>query len=92
MSYQSQLFRAQMWIRSKGICFYCGAQCVFDGAPNGVRQEDLQFTVDHRVPLSKGGLNVLANMVGCCHRCNRLKGKKTEQEFREKYLNSRRKS
>jgi len=34
---------------------------------------DLTMTIDHVVPLSKGGSNKLENLVLCCNRCNHKK-------------------
>ena len=41
------------------ICVYCGT------APS--------TTVDHRIPLSKGGSNDYTNLVGACSACNSKK-------------------
>lgn len=46
-------------------CFYCRKE---------LNRETL--TVDHRIPLSKGGLSIASNMVPCCGRCNSSKGNK----------------
>ena len=51
-----------------GHCAYCGAL-----AP---------LTVDHRVPLSRGGSNWIGNLIPACARCNKKKGRRTEEEFR----------
>ncbi len=53
----------------KGCCAYCGAQSV-------------RIEADHRVPLSRGGKNTIANIVPACRPCNRRKWTKTEDEFR----------
>lgn len=37
-------------------------------------------TVDHVIPLSRGGTNNRLNLVGCCNRCNQKKGDKTPKE------------
>lgn len=44
-------------------CRYCGDMIT--------RKE---ATVDHIIPLSKGGSNDKANLVICCLRCNKKKG------------------
>ncbi len=51
-------------------CRYCGAQ-----------SEHLER--EHRVPMSRGGLNRITNIVPACHACNMAKGSATEQEFVE---------
>lgn len=47
---------------SAAPCFYCGRERV-----------GWQRTVDHRVPLSKGGRHDRANVVPCCRSCNSAK-------------------
>lgn len=37
-------------------------------------------TVDHVIPVSRGGTNILTNMVGCCEPCNQLKANMTPEE------------
>lgn len=40
------------------------------------------LTADHRVPLSRGGMNVIANIIPACRSCNSRKNVMTEAEFR----------
>lgn len=47
---------------SAGICHYCGRQ---------VGREAL--TMDHVVPLSRGGTSSKGNLVPCCKECNTAK-------------------
>lgn len=42
-------------------------------------------TVDHRVPVSRGGSNGRGNKALACNRCNLLKGTMTEVEFRSQW-------
>ena len=59
---------AQLGLMAIGRCSYCGA--------TGVR-----MTVDHVVPLSRGGGNEPANLVAACRPCNSSKGSKTLEEW-----------
>jgi hypothetical protein len=52
--------------RDKNICFYCGK---------------FGDTVDHVIPISKGGEESLENMACCCKKCNQTKGDKSLDEF-----------
>ena len=47
-------------------CFYCG---------------DAAQSVDHMIPRSKGGSNLIGNKVPACHRCNQMKGDMLVEEF-----------
>lgn len=37
-------------------------------------------TVDHVIPLCRGGSNDLSNLVGCCYSCNQKKADKSPRE------------
>jgi len=56
-------------LKHKGCCAYCGESAALVEA-------------DHRIPLSRGGRNVIGNILPSCRRCNRRKRTKTEDEFR----------
>lgn len=52
------------------VCFYCAVPVFrtrYEDAPNKV-------TIDHVVPISKGGRTELSNLVICCKQCNQEKG------------------
>ena len=50
-------------------CAYCG-------------QWTEALTMDHRVPIARGGQHVAANIIPACRTCNAKKGTTTEEEFR----------
>ncbi len=52
-------WRAQL---QKGVCHYCGQQV---GAEN--------LTMDHVIPVARGGKSVRSNCVPCCKECNNKK-------------------
>ncbi|MFZ5775015.1 MAG: HNH endonuclease [Thermodesulfobacteriota bacterium] len=57
--------RKTSWWKNKlasGICHYCGKKF----AP-------AELTLDHVVPLARGGMSSKGNMVPCCKECNNLK-------------------
>jgi HNH endonuclease len=59
------------------LCFYCAEPIRRNSAdPNH------EATKDHMVPISRGGVDFIANIVPACLRCNQLKGNKTVDEFR----------
>jgi len=59
-----ELRRSQWWKRrtAAGVCHYCGAQV-------GARA----LTMDHLVPLARGGRSTKGNLVPACKDCNTRK-------------------
>lgn len=68
----SPTHREVLYARQNGRCHYCAGQIDFK-----------VWTIDHVIPLCRGGKNQLKNKVGCCKRCNGVKGPLTEDEFRD---------
>lgn len=58
---------------------YGGQSCIYCGTEDNP-------TVDHLIPLSRGGAHSLKNLAPACLSCNCSKGAKTPEEFLE-YLN-----
>ena len=56
-------------------CFYCGCDIT-----------DVNRHIDHFIPLSKGGLHDLQNLVVACATCNMKKGDKMPEEFMARQL------
>lgn len=57
---------------SANNCYYCGKKI-----------EGRDKTVDHKIPISKGGTNARENLVMCCQSCNSHKNNRTESEYYE---------
>ena len=53
-------------ILGRGRCFYCGV------VPTG-EYDATMLGLDHVVPMSRGGPNVVRNVVACCQGCNASK-------------------
>jgi len=51
------------------LCFYCGS--------------DQKLTMDHIIPIVRGGRHSIGNIVVACKSCNSQKGSKTIQEWRK---------
>ena len=60
---QTAWWRAQV---ARGVCHYCGKTVPPD-----------QLTMDHVVPLARGGRSTRGNVVPCCRECNQAKGART---------------
>lgn len=58
--------------KSNFRCWYCGIH-IYPGVAS----------LDHVVPLDRGGKDHESNIVACCIGCNILKGNKTLEEFRD---------
>ncbi len=70
--------RKTRWWQKKcapGICYYCGKKV---GAQN--------LTMDHVVPLIRGGKSVKSNLVPACKKCNQEKKYLLAMEW-EKFIN-----
>lgn len=71
-----ELRTSQWWKRrlSKGVCYYCGRS-----AP------PKELTMDHIVPISRGGKTTKGNVVPACKQCNNNKKQLLAMEW-EQYL------
>ena len=65
---------------SEGVCYYCGRK--FPPA---------ELTMDHKIPLSRGGFSEKINIVPCCKECNNKKTYLLPTEW-EEYMNELKKS
>ncbi|MBR8839493.1 MAG: HNH endonuclease [Stigonema ocellatum SAG 48.90 = DSM 106950] len=65
--YISEVNQNKVRQRANFLCEYCHASEQWQYVP---------FTVDHVIPLSKGGANVLENLALACFHCNRRKSDK----------------
>ncbi|MDY0132266.1 MAG: HNH endonuclease [Desulforegulaceae bacterium] len=75
-----EIRNSQWWKRrlSKGICYYCSKSFSPD-----------ELTMDHVVPLSRGGKSTKGNLVCSCKECNNKKKNLLPMEWSE-YLSNQR--
>lgn len=69
---RARALRQSAWWRrqcARGRCHYCGAETSPD-----------VLTLDHVVPVARGGRSTQGNVVPCCPDCNRRKGCLTQAE------------
>jgi 5-methylcytosine-specific restriction protein A len=63
--HKARALRKTRWWQQKtapGLCHYCAKKVAFN-----------QLTMDHIVPLARGGRSTRDNLVPCCKKCNNLK-------------------
>ena len=65
---------------AKGVCHYCG---------KSFKPKDL--TMDHVIPLSRGGKSTKGNIVPCCKSCNNEKKYMTPVDMIIKIMNEEKK-
>jgi hypothetical protein len=63
------------------FCFYCGLQLAEVRLPTGQSPPDNMKTLDHMIPIARGGLGE-HNLVAACWGCNTDKGNLTTEEYR----------
>ncbi len=74
--------RKSRWWQQKtscGKCYFCGKKTAFKN-----------LTMDHLVPLARGGLSTKDNLVPCCKDCNNKKKSMLPLEW-EEYMETMRK-
>lgn len=72
--------RASSWWKQqigKGLCYHCEQKFSRD-----------ELTMDHLIPLSRGGRSTKKNIVVACKQCNSLKKNLTVAELRLRELKS----
>ncbi len=74
-----ELRKSRWWQQktSSGLCHYCGKKFTFK-----------QLTMDHLVPLARGGRSTRDNLVPSCKNCNNKKKAMLPLEW-EEYLESK---
>ena len=69
--YEAPQLRLIIYARSGGRCFYCGALTAL-----------ALGTMDHRVPIQRGGQTEVSNLVWACREDNIAKGHLSLAEYR----------
>jgi 5-methylcytosine-specific restriction endonuclease McrA len=75
-----KLTRKSIYNRDHHICYLCGKEF-----------NDRHLSIDHIIPVSRGGKNTWENMITCCVECNRNKGDQllSELGIKPKFLAKR---
>lgn len=76
------LKKSQWWKQQlgRGLCYHCGQKFSKD-----------ELTMDHLIPLGRGGLSTKNNLVVSCKSCNSQKKNKTVAELRLDELKAKQK-
>lgn len=72
----SKTTRQTIYHNSNCTCQICGKPITFE-----------EFTIDHIIPLAKGGTNEMSNLQSSCFRCNRIKSDVLPDDFNETIQN-----
>lgn len=79
--------RELVWKRDEYRCRYCGREVIRPDYSASARVnghpvvKSNSATIDHVIPVSRGGKRTLANLVTACSACNKDKGDLTLREF-----------
>lgn len=65
-----------IYYRDNKKCFYCDKSLKFK-----------QITLDHLIPVSKGGVDEIFNIVTCCKTCNKFKGNTLLENYEKIIIN-----
>ncbi len=65
--------RTAVYQKTNGICAICGDSISEDN-----------FTIDHIIPLSKGGTDDISNLQPACRACNEIKNNFSQEELLDK--------
>jgi 5-methylcytosine-specific restriction endonuclease McrA len=68
---RAPLTRRALFRRDANLCLYCGKQF-----------HELDLTIDHVTPSSRGGRHTWQNVASSCRRCNAHKGDRTPEQAR----------
>lgn len=71
---KARQLKASAWWKNRlgeGKCHYCGRRC-----------PPRQLTMDHQIPLVRGGRTSKSNCVPACPECNRLKSNLPAEEWK----------
>jgi 5-methylcytosine-specific restriction endonuclease McrA len=58
-----------------------GASCAYCGRPAGTGEPFSRLTIDHVIPVSRGGTDALTNLRVACRACNRAKADQMPEDF-----------
>ncbi|MDH5099762.1 HNH endonuclease [Lactobacillus kefiranofaciens] len=78
--YDNSISLEKIYKRDHGICYICGKKLNLDTYYN----DPLAPTIEHVIPIIKGGTHTWDNVKLACRECNTAKGSKLSQEYIDK--------
>lgn len=83
-----QRWRRRHHFGQKGLCYFCKHDLIlFEKVTEKVRKKHYSYaTIDHLIPLARGGKDNFENTAVVCHPCNFLKGNMTATEFLSRFF------
>lgn len=78
--YDSSITLEKLFKRDKGECYICGKKL----NPDTYYNDPLAPTIEHVIPIIKGGTHTWDNVRLACRACNNAKGTKLSQEYIDK--------
>lgn len=72
----TQKERSIIYKKDNGKCYLCGKELLYS-----------EMTLDHVMPLAKGGADCMENLRCCCVNCNRWKADSYSGDFEDKISN-----
>jgi 5-methylcytosine-specific restriction endonuclease McrA len=75
-----QDWRWKRFKEQKGRCAYCPTEMLLE--VTSPRDQYRLCTLDHKLPLGRGGMDHWENSAAACYACNQAKGNLTATEFR----------
>lgn len=71
----SRIDLIKLVLKYNNRCYYCTVDMYIGSMEDAIakNKKDILLTFDHKIPVSRGGLNVIENIVPSCYLCNYLK-------------------
>lgn len=76
----NKILRMAVYLRDAGRCQLCGRPLKPD-VPGVVGHDPDRMTMDHTIPVSKGGRHTYGNVRAACKGCNTEKGDQDPSEY-----------
>lgn len=79
-----KIVRQRLWRKQRGMCHLCGTRMIHFSRIQDVRQPR-GATIDHILPLARGGSGEVSNLALACRCCNEAKADSLVFERQEAY-------